>query len=146
MAARLVEIIARWLDNEPACRALAIAGSWARGDATPDSDLDLLILTPTIERWKDNADWLPKTGLAAAGHRVISSARVQYGVVFSWHVLLHPDARVEFTFADLSWAKGFPVDPGTRRVVSDGIEIMIDKDGLLALLRRQVRQQAACIT
>jgi hypothetical protein len=43
-------------------------------------------------------------------------------------------------FAELSWANIFPVDPGTRQVVCDGIRPLVDKDGLLRALTEVVRK------
>ena len=35
------------------------------------------------------------------------------------------------TFAERNWASTQPLDDGTRRVVSDGMRPLVDKDGLL---------------
>lgn len=46
---------------------------------------------------------------------------------------------MELGVADVSWARLAPVDPGTRRVVNDGLVPLIDKDGLLGALTEACR-------
>jgi hypothetical protein len=46
----------------------------------------------------------------------------------------------------MSWAEREPIDPGTRRVVADGMVIVADKDGLLTALQRQIEQERAADT
>jgi Nucleotidyltransferase domain len=75
--ARVGELLERataWARRRPDIRGLALVGSWARGSARTDSDVDLVVLTTD------------------------------------------------------------PVDPGTRRVVTDGMRILHDPDGRLAAL------------
>ena len=40
-----------WTEAEPSWRALALVGSWARGVAREDSDLDLVVLTDQPASW-----------------------------------------------------------------------------------------------
>ena len=84
----------------------------------------------------------------AGGPRVPIRAaeRARYGRAFSWHIELEPAGLLELTFADPSWAEREPIDPGTRRVVADGMVIVADKDGLLAALQRQIEQERAADT
>jgi hypothetical protein len=142
----LTRIVAAWVTAEPSCRALALVGSWARREATPASDLDLLVLATSLDRWSGSLEWLSATGLAAAGYQVRAAERARYGRVFSWHIELEGEGLVELTFADPSWAEREPIDPGTRRVVADGMVIVADKDGLLTALQQQVEQESAAGT
>jgi hypothetical protein len=57
-----------------------------------------------------------------------------YGVVWSRHIHLLPSSEVELTFAKCSWARTVVIDPGTRRMVKDAFQIILDKDGMLARL------------
>lgn len=59
----------------------------------------------------------------------------KYGVVWSAHIALEPEADLELTLADENWASLHPMDPGTRGVVMDAFKILIDKDGALERLR-----------
>jgi hypothetical protein len=144
-ASELTRIVAAWVAAEPFCRALALVGSWARREATSASDLDLLVLAMSLERWSGSLEWLAATGLAA-GYQVRAAERARYGRAFSWHIELEREGLLELTFADPSWAEREPIDPGTRRVVADGMGIVADKDGLLTALQQQVEQESAAGT
>jgi hypothetical protein len=191
----LTSLIATWVEGQPDLLALALAGSWARGNPRPDSDLDVLILTSDQDRYRqDHAwlgaaqsgervripsnrphplsraageggegvhqqqplpilprcagegaplipssvhplpPWLSAIGLEAAGYRVVARTARQYGVVWSWHLHLEPDAELELSFANPDWAKTNPIDAGTDRVVKDALQVLIDKDGRLSAL------------
>jgi len=145
-ACELTRIIAAWAADKPTCRAVAIVGSFARGQAKPGSDLDLLILTTSPDRYGSSLEWLAATGLAAAGYRIRAAERARYGRAFSWHIELEREGLLELTFADPSWAERESIDPGTRRVVADGMVIVADKDGLLIALQQQVEQESAADT
>jgi hypothetical protein len=130
--------ILRWVGRSQAVRGLALVGSYARGAAHRDSDVDLLILVEDPEsfvsqRWLDEINWRGLGASAAAAHVV------RYGGVWSSHVRLDNGLEVEFCFAPLSWAAARPLDSGTRQVVSDGCCILYDPDGLLGALAAKYR-------
>jgi len=127
-----------WARDQSTCRALAVVGSWARNAAGPASDLDLLILTTDLPRWTTHALWLADVA-RHLGSSYIGAAQETHGVARSWRAWLGPNVELELTFAQLSWANTLPVDVGTRRVVSDGIQTLIDKDGLLRTVADAVR-------
>jgi uncharacterized protein len=124
----LVFAVAGWVEREPDLRALAVAGSWARGTAQPDSDCDLLILTTRLARFRGDT-WLGALGLEREGFRIIACEPAVYGMAQSWHLQLEPGDALELCFADTSWAAADPVDPGTRWVITDGLRTVVDKDG-----------------
>ena len=129
-AQSLTEAIAVWVRASSGLRALALVGSWFRGTARPDSDLDLLILANNPEQYQSDQNWLYQIALPDP-FRVISSKSVPYGVVWSCHALLDPAAELELTFGALDWASTDPIDAGSRRVISDGFRMIVDKDGRL---------------
>ena len=47
--------------------------------------------------------------------------------------------EVEFDLTNTEWASTNPVDDGTKRVVTDGMKILVDKNGLLKKLLEAVR-------
>jgi hypothetical protein len=127
---RLLSAIRAWIELGHAVRGLALVGSYARGMARPDSDIDVLLLVENPAAfpaggWLDEIDW-PRIGASPADSRLI-----QYGVVWSNHVRLDNSLEVELSFAPLSWAAARPLDLGTRQVISDGCRILYDPDGLL---------------
>lgn len=132
-AKHLQTVVQAWVAKTEDLRALALCGSWARGNARPDSDLDLLVLArpPAIESRSQAPALIP---FANAGFRLQSCRWATYGVVHSAHLRLDPTSDVEVTFAALNWASTTPVDDGTRRVVTDGFSVLLDKDGALSSL------------
>src|SRR5271163_579624 len=113
-AENLSALVAEWVARQPDLLGLALAGSWARGNARPESDLDVVILTTDQDRYRRDAAWLDALGLEDAGYRIVSRTPARYGVVWSWHLDLAPDAKLELAFAGPGWAAINPVDAGTR--------------------------------
>lgn len=132
-ASALIRAVATWVEARPDLKALAVAGSRARGAERPDSDLDLLILADEPGRYRASHAWLPEMPLAPP-FQLASHRGAAYGAVWSYHVLLVPSAELELAFAAAEWASNNPIDAGTRRVVEDGFKIIVDKDGLLQRL------------
>ena len=79
--------------------------------------------------------WIRELKLSDVGFRYVGHETTKYGVVWSAHIALEPEAELELTLADENWASVRPMDPGTRRVVMDAFKILIDKDGALERLR-----------
>jgi uncharacterized protein len=130
----IVSAVARWAIERDDIRAMALAGSWARGNPHQASDIDLLLLSDRAHDYRGRRKWLADIDFGSAGYRLLSSSSAIYGVVWSRHVKLLPAAEVELTFAACSWARTNPVDGGTRGVVQDALRIIFDKDGILAKL------------
>jgi hypothetical protein len=110
---------------------VALAGSWVRGAARDDSDIDLILLVadPRIFR---RDDWLAEIQWHEA--RPAQWRDADYGVVWSRHVRLIPPCEIELTFCSPSWAGTDPVDAGTAKVISDGCQVLLDKSGLFKKL------------
>jgi hypothetical protein len=78
----VVSAIASWALARDDVRALALAGSWARGNPHQASDVDLLLFTDNgwyRHRWK----WLTEIDFERAGYSLHSSRNAMYGVVWS---------------------------------------------------------------
>jgi hypothetical protein len=60
-----------------------------------------------------------------------------WGVVTSLRVHYKESFEVEFSLTTRAWA-GLPVDPGTQDVVSHGMRILWDREGLLTRLQEAV--------
>lgn len=127
----LLRLAAAWAAGRPDVRALALVGSWARGEARPDSDVDLVLLTDRPARFVGADGWA-----AELGGRVVRTA--PWGAVTERRVALPSGLEVDVGVAEPGWASADPVDPGTRAVVSDGMRALHDPDGLLATLAAAV--------
>jgi hypothetical protein len=130
----ILNAIADWALHREDTRALALVGSWARGDPHRGSDIDLLLISDRADEYRHRQEWIAKIDFESAGYRIASSKDVRYGVVWSRHIVLLPNAKAELTFAPRCWARTDRVDAGTRRVVKDAFHIIFDKDGMLAKL------------
>jgi hypothetical protein len=131
---RIAAAVADWASNLPGISALAIIGSWARGGASPSSDLDLLMIAEQPHLLQGNRDWPAAIDWRGAGFALKDWEDVSYGAVWSRHVELSPNARVELSFASPSWAATDPIDSGTLEVVRGGCQILLDKGGILSAL------------
>jgi hypothetical protein len=117
-------------------RGLALVGSHARGQAKPDSDVDLILLVNDPLLFRTDTAWLAEIDW---GFRPVAHRDADYGAVWSRHVRLADGLEIEFGFASPSWADVEPVDAGTQRVITDGCRILNDPDGILAALCIAVR-------
>jgi uncharacterized protein len=139
-AGAIVRMVADWAVDREDVRAMALIGSWARGDPHQGSDIDLLLLSDRAIEYRLHREWLTEIFREGAVYRILSTEDASYGVVWSRHLKLTPAGNAELTFAQCSWAGTNPVEPGTRSVVKDAFEIIFDKDGTLARLVNAVMQ------
>lgn len=137
-AAGVADAVADWAINQTTIRGLALIGSHARGEARPDSDIDLAALAIDPGAFEADSTW--PGSIAWPGMRLVSWQDERYGIVWSRRLQLDPSCEVELSFGPLSWAALNPVDPGTRRVVSDGFRVLYDPDGLMMRLYDECRQ------
>jgi uncharacterized protein len=124
--------VANWAIEQHDIRAMAMLGSWVRGTPRPTSDLDLLLLSDVASDYQRCRRWLTEIDFQNAGFRLRCSESAIYGVVWSQHVHLLPAAEVELITC--SWASTDPIDNGTRLVLQDALQIILDRDELLTKL------------
>jgi uncharacterized protein len=120
-----------WGAHQPAIIAVALVGSYARGEARPDADIDVVLLCEEPHTFLADTFWIHHFG-------VVETCHTEYwGFVTSLRVYYTEGPEVEFGMTTLAWA-AFPVDPGTKYVVSQGMRILWDGEGLLARLQEAV--------
>ncbi len=130
-AAEVRGVLARmrlWASGRPDVIAVGLAGSWSHGDARMDSDVDILLLTAEKRLYLGDEAWVRDLGSL----RMVKTE--QWGPLTERRFVLPSDLEVEVGIAPPSWAATDPVDPGTRRVVEDGVSIVYDPDGFLTRL------------
>lgn len=125
--------VARWAAARTDVAGLLLVGSCARGTARADSDIDLVLLTEDGSRY-DGDDWARDLGLR------MSVRTRSWGAVLERRFAAPSGLEVEFGIAAPSWAADDPVDPGTRRVVTDGALVLHDPTGRLATLTAACRE------
>jgi predicted nucleotidyltransferase len=130
-----LERLRRWVQPRTDVRALAIVGSVARGEARPDSDLDVVLLTNERERYVGATDWTTAFGPTQ------SIALEDYGKVTSVRALYRDGLEVEFAIAPPDWAS-VPLGAGTEQVVRDGFIVVMDRDGHATALASDLSSRA----
>ena len=122
--ASFVEAVRTWAASYPDVRGLALVGSYARGEPTPESDVDLLFLVEDVDVFLSDMRWTQSFG---------ESSRAQmetWGDVRSVRVWYRDGPEVEFSVALMDWAS-LPLDPGTARLLREGVVLLFDPRGLL---------------
>lgn len=121
---RFLEQFVSWSADREDVHAVGLAGSWARGTATPDSDVDLVVIVEDVPSLINEDGWLTLFG------DVASAANEDWGLVQSKRAHYVDGLEVEFGLTTSGWA-AVPLDPGTSQVVADGFKVLYDPDGLL---------------
>ncbi|WP_407539945.1 nucleotidyltransferase domain-containing protein [Deinococcus radiomollis] len=131
---RLLTDVAAWASMHTDIQGVLLVGSYARGTARPDSDVDLMILTENPEVFRTDETWMQELDWSGWRAPLLSWRDEQYGPVWSRHVLLQDASDVEFSFGLPDWANIDPLDTGTLNVVRTGARIVTDPRRLLARL------------
>jgi len=121
----LLDHLRRWAETRNDVRALALVGSHARGEARPDSDVDVVVLSTDPAALLESTDWIGVFG------NVRSVAREDWGRLQSLRAIYADGMEVEFGIAPTDWANVSP-DPGTASVLRAGCRILLDRDDLLS--------------
>ena len=106
--------------------AAGLCGSYARGDAGPDSDIDFCVIAAEPRVLLEDRTWMLDLGADA---RIVEGVE-DYQLVQSIRVFYGP-TEVEFGVADEAWMR-LPVDKDTAGVINNGFRILFDPDGRLA--------------
>lgn len=122
----LQELVA-WCGHRADVRAIALVGSWARGEARCDSDVDVVLLTTDPSRYLMTDDWA-----LALGATVVATRR--WGVLTECRLITATGIDVEVGVGDPSWATTTPLDEGTANVARDGLVPVYDPDAVLERL------------
>jgi predicted nucleotidyltransferase len=117
--------VKQWAETKSDIIGLALVGSYARNEARADSDIDLVLLASQPQNFVNDSEWIKDFGL-------VKSYEVEdWGLVTSLRVYYEDGLEVEYGFTSSEWVRS-PIDEGTRQVISDGMQILLDKEGLLS--------------
>lgn len=120
-----IHAFTQWAITQSDIQAVALVGSYARGAATATSDIDLVVLTGKPDRYLRDTVWVEQFGT------VMSRQTEDYGKVVSLRVEYAALPEVEFGLTTPDWATA-PLDDGTQKVISDGIQVLFDRETLLS--------------
>jgi predicted nucleotidyltransferase len=135
----ILEEVTQWASHRPDISAAALVGSWARGEARVDSDIDLMFVAADPVSFRQDEKWLHEIQWAVVDAEIDDWKDKDYGVIWSRHVFLDNETEIEFGFGLPSWASVNPVDAGTFRMVSEGCRILYDAENLLGKLIDKVK-------
>jgi predicted nucleotidyltransferase len=122
---RLIETVTAWVRQRSGVLAAAMVGSWARGEARMDSDVDVVLLTDDAAAFIDSDAW-------AQEWRAASIIRTQrWGVLTERRLALASGLEVEVGVVAPSWASPSPLDAGTAQVLAGGLIPLHDPHRLL---------------
>lgn len=114
-----------WASEQSDVQAIAVVGSYARGEARADSDIDFVILTVQPETYLQSRHWIEQFG------RVEKYQIEDYGKLISLRVWYQNGLEVEYGITTPDWA-ALPLDAGTREVMRGGIIILFERGRLLS--------------
>ena len=134
---KILSLIVDYAESNDEILAIGLCGSWARGIAGPDSDIDLSIIVKDKSVFKTK-NWLNDIDFKKVQDELDFYKDKVYGNVWSRHVFMKSKTEIEFSFADKSWANTECIDPGTMKVVSDGYIIIYDPFLLLKNLVQKI--------
>ncbi|WP_331449598.1 nucleotidyltransferase domain-containing protein [Streptomyces prasinus] len=131
-AQEIINRITRWAANRQDIVGLLLVGSFARDAARPDSDIDIVLLT-TDQAQYFNSAWANELAL---GELIRTQS---WGPITERRYAAASGLEVEIGISSPEWAQTDTVDPGTRRVVTDGARPLHDPAGVLAALIQTCR-------
>lgn len=131
---QLLSALKSWSIHRHGVDGLALIGSWAAGREHAECDIDIVCIVDDPDRFRADSTWMGEIDWPSAGLAVGRWTDVDYGRARSRHLSFGGGEEVEVSFVDRGWAATDPVDPGTRRVASDGMRVLHDPRGLLGRL------------
>lgn len=131
MIDKFLNKLKKYAINEPYIESVIMVGSYARGTNTPNSDLDLCIITTNKKEMVHKSDFIGKFG---------EYEKIQteyYGPCTSIRVWYKNGPEVEFGIVEPSWIS-LPLDSGTYQVLCGGYKVIVDKSGYFKELRNEI--------
>jgi hypothetical protein len=130
-----LQAFVRWAERQWEIEAVALVGSWARGEARPGSDIDLVLVVADPATYLNDDAWLRQFGTLRAVWRE------DWGLVQSRRALYEDGSEVEFGLTTLEWLATDRLDAGTAAVIRGGVRVLLDRTGNLGRLIAAVRSE-----
>ena len=129
MSESWTHMLQKWAEQDPQIHCLLLVGSYARGTYTEASDLDVVVIVENPD------DFLADTSFLETFGTVLRHRTEEYGACTSIRAWYASGWEVEFGIVAPSWIAA-PLDPGTRRVLRDGYQVVLDKQNYFKRLDR----------
>ena len=114
-----------WASRQSDIQGVALVGSYARGEAKDDSDVDLVILTDLPKKYLAEVQWPKRFGV------IEKRQSEDYGKLTSLRIWYQNGPEVEYGITTPDWA-AIPLDEGTRAVISGGMMVLFERGDLLS--------------
>lgn len=124
MIDQFLEQLAAFGAAESSIDAIVLVGSHANGDAKPDSDVDVVIITKTTEQLMDGFAWAYRFG------RVTSSEEEDHGLVQSLRVFYDGGLEVEFGITSSDWIADDQLKE-TGSILKKGYRVIYDPQNVI---------------
>lgn len=123
-----------WATNEKNILGVALVGSHARNAAKEYSDIDLMIIVNDPQLYLQDISWISQFGKVKED----GIKDEDWGLVKTKRVFYKNEIEAEFNFVTEEWSRVNPVDTGTKKVMTDGNIVLVDKKGLLEKLNKSI--------
>jgi uncharacterized protein len=120
-----LDIFIPWAADQVDVQGIALVGSYARGIAREDSDIDLVVLTDQPGKYLGDLLWIERFGT------VEKHQTEDYGKLISLRVWYQNGVEAEFGITVPDWA-AIPLDAGTRQVILGGMIVLFERENLLS--------------
>jgi predicted nucleotidyltransferase len=110
-----------WARGQSHIASVILVGSYARGQASPSSDVDLVLRVEDPDAFIHNRAWASDLG------DVVRTELEDWGRVQSVRVWYAEGLEVEYGFTDLEWGTD-PDDSATQDVIRDGYRALCARD------------------
>lgn len=82
----ILETVVTWAERRTEILALALVGSYARGEATAESDIDFMAIAFNPEFFHQNYDWMHEINWESINYKILTFNDAEYGAVCSRHI------------------------------------------------------------
>ena len=126
----MIDKIIAWADKQDNVRAVLMVGSRARADHAADqwSDIDVVVLTKDVRRYRDSTDWLDEIGTVWVTH--LEKTATGDGV--ERRALFADGVDVDFILVPHDEMARLTQDPGVADTIRRGLRVLIDKDRMMS--------------
>jgi predicted nucleotidyltransferase len=121
-----IEDFMRWATKRKDIRAAALVGSYAREELEKDlSDVDLVIITETPQKYVSNTEWTRVFG------KPITKKVEEYGKLTSLRIWYENGLEIEYGFATREWIEKVS-ENDLKQITNDGLRVLFEKEKLLS--------------
>lgn len=120
-----IEDFMRWATKRKDIRAAALVGSYAREELDKDSDVDLVIITETPQKYTSDTEWIRVFG------KPITKKIEKYEKLTSLRIWYENGLEIEYGFTNREWIQSLSKDE-LKQVTNDGLRVLFEKETLLS--------------